>query len=100
MSSRLFEILKVLEQRKIGFFNERDRSDGLTITAVLVGTVDEDDMVDVAVLRETNRSKSAWTPCSRRSKKTNRSQRDSVTPHAHDAASGVRQADALTSAQV
>ncbi len=56
MSSRLFEVLKVLEERKIGFFIERDRPDGLTITAVLVGkrveiTVDEDDMVDVAVFR-------------------------------------------------
>jgi hypothetical protein len=54
MMSILFEVLKLLEERRIGFFIERDRPDGLTITAALVGkrveiTVDEDDMVDVAV---------------------------------------------------
>jgi hypothetical protein len=56
MKSILFQVLKLLEERRIGFFIERDRPDGLTITAVLVGkrveiTVDEDDMVDVAVFR-------------------------------------------------
>jgi hypothetical protein len=56
MASRLFDVLKLLEERKIGFFIERDRPDGLTITATLVGkrveiTVDENDMVDVAVFR-------------------------------------------------
>ena len=56
MTSRLFEVLKLLEERRIGFFIERDRADGLTITAVLVGkrveiSVTEDDMVDVAVFR-------------------------------------------------
>jgi hypothetical protein len=56
MTSILFEVLKLLEERRIGFFIERERPDGLTITATLVGkrveiTVDEDDMVDVAVFR-------------------------------------------------
>lgn len=56
MTSRLFAVLKLLEERRIRFFIERDRPDGLTITATLVGkrvevTVDEDDMVDVSVFR-------------------------------------------------
>ncbi len=56
MTSTLFEIIKLLEERHIGFFIERDRRDGLTITAGLVGkrveiSVTEDDMVDVAVFR-------------------------------------------------
>ena len=77
MISRLFEVLKLLEERRIGFFIERDRADGLTITAVLVGkrveiSVTEDDMVDVAVFRGDESAKSGWAPCLRRSKKTNR----------------------------
>ena len=56
MASILFEVLKLLEERRIGFFIERDRHDGLTITAVLVGkrveiSVTEDETVDVAVFR-------------------------------------------------
>ena len=54
MSAKLFEALKALEERRIGFFIQRDRDDGLTITAALVGkrveiTVDDKDMVDVDV---------------------------------------------------
>jgi len=37
MMSNLFEVLKLLEQKRIGFFIQRDRCDGLTITAGLVG---------------------------------------------------------------
>ena len=56
MASILFEVLKLLEERRIGFFIERDRPDGLTITAMLVGkrveiSVTDDEMVDVAVFR-------------------------------------------------
>jgi len=56
MSAKIFEVLKALEERKISFYIQRDRDDGLTITATLIGkrveiTVDEKDMVDVAVFR-------------------------------------------------
>ncbi len=56
MSSRVFKVLTLLEERRIGCFIERDRPDGLTITTTLVGkrveiAVDENDMVDVAVFR-------------------------------------------------
>jgi hypothetical protein len=56
MASTLFEVLKLLEEKRISFFIQRDRSDGLTITAVPVGkrveiSVTEDDTVDVAVFR-------------------------------------------------
>jgi hypothetical protein len=56
MSAKLFEVLEALEKRKISFYIQRDRDDGLTITATLVGkrveiTVDDKDMVDVAVFR-------------------------------------------------
>jgi hypothetical protein len=56
MSAKLFEILKALEERRISFYIQRDRDDGLTIAATLVGkrveiTVDDKDMVDVAVFR-------------------------------------------------
>ncbi len=56
MTLSLFEVLKLMEERRIGFFIQRDRSDGLTITAALVGkrveiSVTEDEMVDVAVFR-------------------------------------------------
>lgn len=56
MTSNLFEVLKLLEKRRIGFFIQRDRSDGLTITAGLIGkrveiSVTDDDMVDVTVFR-------------------------------------------------
>ena len=56
MKSILFEVLRLLEERRIGFFIERDRPDGLTITAMLVGkrveiSVTDDEMVDVAVFR-------------------------------------------------
>ena len=56
MSAKLFEVLKALEERKISFYIQRDRDDGLTITATLVGkrveiTVDDRDMVDVSVFR-------------------------------------------------
>ena len=56
MPAKLFEVLKALEDRRIHFYIQRDRDDGLTITATLVGkrveiTVDDRDMVDVAVFR-------------------------------------------------
>ncbi len=56
MTSNLFEVLKLLEEKRIDSFIQRDRRDGLTITAALVGkrveiSVTEDDMVDVAVFR-------------------------------------------------
>ena len=56
MTSNLVEVLKLLEEKRIGFFIQRNRCDGMTITAALVGkrveiSVTEDDMVDVAVFR-------------------------------------------------
>jgi len=56
MSSPLFDIMKLLESKGIHFTIERSSPFGVTLMATTVGkrieiTVDEDDMVDVAVFR-------------------------------------------------
>jgi hypothetical protein len=56
MASILFEIMKLLEEKRISFRIERTSQFGVTLDATMVGkrieiTVDEDDMVDVAVFR-------------------------------------------------
>ena len=54
MASILFDIMKLLEQKRILFRIERTSQFGVTLDATMVGkqieiTVDEDDVVDVAV---------------------------------------------------
>jgi hypothetical protein len=56
MASRIFEVLKLLEERRISFFIERPGPLDLLITAKLVGKrieigVDENDIIDVCVFR-------------------------------------------------
>ncbi len=56
MASALFDVIKLLEAKHVRFFLERTSPLGLTLIATMVGkrieiTVDEDDIVDVAVFR-------------------------------------------------
>lgn len=56
MAAKIFEVIKVLEARRISFFIERPGPLDLLITAKLVGKrveigVDENDIVDVCVFR-------------------------------------------------
>jgi hypothetical protein len=56
MASILFDIMKLMEEKRISFRIERSSQFGVTLDATMVGkrieiTVDEDDMVDVAVFR-------------------------------------------------
>ena len=56
MSSKLFEVMKLLESRHLPFTIRRATNYDLILTVPLVGkrveiSVDEDDMVDVSVFR-------------------------------------------------
>jgi hypothetical protein len=56
MSSNFFEIMKLLESKRIPYSIQRSTPFGVMIAAALVGkrieiNVDEDDMVDVSVFR-------------------------------------------------
>ena len=56
MSAKLFEVIKLLESKRISFQIARSTPFGLEIRAMLVGkrveiAVDEDDSVDVAIFR-------------------------------------------------
>jgi len=54
MSAKLFEVMKLLESKRIHFTIDRTSPLAVTLTATVVGkrveiSVDEDDMVDVSV---------------------------------------------------
>jgi hypothetical protein len=56
MSSKLFEIMKLLESKRIHFGMQRSSPFGVLLTAAVVGkrieiSADEDDMVDVSIFR-------------------------------------------------
>ena len=56
MSSKLFELMKLLESRQIHFFIRRSSPFGVMLHATMIGkrieiAVDEDDIVDVCVFR-------------------------------------------------
>jgi hypothetical protein len=56
MSSNLFEVMKLLESKRIHFTIDRTSPHAVTLTATLVGkrveiSVDEDDMIDVSIFR-------------------------------------------------
>jgi len=56
MASNLFEVMKLLESKRIHFTIDRTSPLAVTLTATLVGkrveiSVDEDDMIDVSIFR-------------------------------------------------
>jgi hypothetical protein len=56
MSGQIFKIMKLLEERGVHFFIERNRADNITFFATTIGKrfeiyVDENDNVDFSVFR-------------------------------------------------